>query len=209
MSDESIDRASGLEDDGPVLASPPVEDEEEPRSFGGGGNATLDFFLGQTPDRKVFADREIKRIGLLFRLEALDEAAFKRNMKRSEKKQTKQEKLRGMAPERDGAQLEKLMIVDSCLFIAKRIMSDEEAEKQGRTRVIPNELGDEVEVIWPYGDELSLRDETLLSKWGPRPEDFLTNWLYPGERTALADLVTDLSGFGVDVLSDPADAAKN
>ena len=46
-----------------------------------------------------------------------------------------------------------------------------------------------------FADPISLSDAALLDKWGPRPHDVVDRWLLPGERSQLADVVTDLAGY--------------
>jgi len=101
-------------------------------------------------------------------------------MKRSEKRQTKMEKQRGMAPERDSALMESLVIVEACVGVKKRLLSQTEAEATGKPE---------------FAEAVQLTDTALLDRWGPRPHEVVMKWLLPGERTQLADVVTDLAGY--------------
>jgi hypothetical protein len=44
-------------------------------------------------------------------------------------------------------------------------------------------------------------DSRLLAKYGPRPEDVVTNWLLTGEIDKISDAVNDLSGWSEDALT--------
>jgi len=135
------------------------------------GASTLDFFLSSDPEEALTKDVEVKRLGLVFTLRSISDEAIQMCMKRSEQRQTKAEKQRGIAPERDMGKMENLIIVEACAEIKK-------------------DLGD-----GKYADPVTLTDEALLAKWGPRPEDVINKWLLPGEKSQLADLVTDLAGY--------------
>lgn len=154
-----------------------VEVEEVP---GSGVSSTLDYFLSAEPEAKVTKDVEVKRLGLVFTLSAIEDDALKTCMKRSEKRQTKMEKQRGLAPERDAALMEALVIVESCMEIKKRLVSHEQAVETGETE---------------FASPVKLTDPQLIDRWGPRPHDVIIKWLLPGERSQLADTVTDLAGY--------------
>jgi hypothetical protein len=151
--------------------------------------STLDFFLSAQPDLDITRTVEVRRIGLAFKLRGISDEAMQTCMKRAEKRQTKMEKARGIAPERDSAMLEKLIIVEATVSICHRLCDAEVAKEQGKRE---------------WAAPLSLRDSKLLTVHGPRPEDFLERWLLPGERTQLADVVTDLTGFDMNALVDAA-----
>lgn len=160
------------------------DDDSEVEMVGGPidsvGLSTLDFFLTAEPEAKVTRDVEVKRLGLVFTLRAIEDEAIRMCMKRSEKRQTKMEKQRGLTPERDTNLMEALVIVESCIGIKKRLFSSEEAESSGQPE---------------FADPIALTDDRLLDKWGPRPQDVIDRWLLPGERAQLADIVTDLAGY--------------
>lgn len=144
------------------------------------GQSTLDFFLTSEPEADFTREIEIKRLGLVFTVKAIEDEALKNCMKRAEKRQTKMEKQRGLAPERDGALMESLVIVESCVNVKKRLRTHAEAEASSEPE---------------FADPISLSDVALLDKWGPRPHDVVDRWLLPGERSQLADVVTDLAGY--------------
>ena len=135
------------------------------------GSSTLDFFLSGDPEAVLTKDVEVKRLGLVFTLSSITDEAIQTCMKRSEKRQSKSEKQRGIPPERDMSRMENLIIVESCTAI-KKILSDGE-----------------------YAEPVTLTDEALLAKWGPRPEDVVNKWLLSGEKSQLADMITDLAGY--------------
>lgn len=143
-------------------------------------NATLDFFLSADAEAEQLQTLELKRLGVVFTIHDINDEQLNRCIKRAEARQTKQDKARGVAPERDRTKMENLIIVEGTKYIQKRLRSVEEAAETGQPE---------------FADKLELRDERLLAKNGPRPEDFLSKWLLPGERTQLADLITDLSGY--------------
>ena len=140
------------------------------------GASTLDFFLGANPEEALTKDYEVKRLGLTFTMRSITDEALQTCMKRSEKRQTKMEKQRGMAPERDMGKMESLVIVEACVEIKR-------------------DLGE-----GKYADPVVLTDEALLAKWGPRPEDVVNQWLLPGEKSQLADLITDLAGYSANAV---------
>ena len=144
------------------------------------GKSTLDFFLTSEPEADFTRDIEVKRLGLVFTVKAIEDEALKNCMKRSEKRQTKMEKQRGMAPERDSALMESLVIVEACVGVKKRLLSQTEAEATGKPE---------------FAEAVQLTDTALLDRWGPRPHEVIMKWLLPGERTQLADVVTDLAGY--------------
>ena len=135
------------------------------------GASTLDFFLSSDPEEALTKDFEVKRLGLVFTLRSISDEAIQVCMKRSEKRQTKAEKQRGITPERDMNKMESLILVESIESIKK-------------------DLGN-----GNYADPITLQDEALLAKWGPRPEDVINKWLLSGEKSQLADIVTDLAGY--------------
>ena len=140
------------------------------------GASTLDFFLGANPEEGLTKDYEVKRLGVPFTMRSITDEALQTCMKRSEKRQTKMEKQRGMAPERDMGKMESLVIVEACVEIKR-------------------DLGE-----GKYADPVVLTDEALLAKWGPRPEDVVNQWLLPGEKSQLADLITDLAGYSANAV---------
>lgn len=144
------------------------------------GPSTLDFFLTSEPETTVTRDVEVKRIGLVFVLSGIEDEALKVCMKRSEKRQTKMEKQRGMSPERDTGLMEALIIVESCVGVKKRLLEADDAKATGKPE---------------FAEAVKLNDPALLEKWGPRPHDVLDKWLLPGERSQLADVATDLAGY--------------
>jgi hypothetical protein len=144
------------------------------------GQSTLDFFLTSEPEADFTRDIEVKRMGLVFTVKAIEDEALKNCMKRSEKRQTKMEKQRGMTPERDSALMESLVIVEACVGVKKRLRTQAEAEATGKPE---------------FADSVMLTDSALLDRWGPRPHEVIMKWLLPGERTQLADVVTDLAGY--------------
>ena len=135
------------------------------------GSSTLDFFLSGDPEASLTKDVEVKRLGLMFTLRSISDEAIQTCMKRSEKRQTKSEKQRGIPPERDMGRMENLIIVESVVEIKK---------------VLPD---------GKFADPVTLTDEALLAKWGPRPEDVVNQWLLSGEKSQMADLITDLAGY--------------
>jgi hypothetical protein len=143
-------------------------------------SSTLDFFLSAEPEATLTKDFEVKRIGLVFTLSAIEDEALRNCMKRSEKRQTKMEKQRGIAPERDSALMESLVIVESCIGVKKRLCSAAEAAETGAPE---------------FASSVKLTEPSLLDKWGPRPHQVVDKWLLPGERSQLADTVTDLAGY--------------
>jgi hypothetical protein len=145
-----------------------------------GAASTLDFFLGAEPEADFTRDIEIKRLGLVFTVKAIEDEALKNCMRRSEKRQTKMEKQRGMTPERDSALMESLVIVEACVGVKKRLRSKDEATETGQPE---------------FAAPVQLGDPALLDKWGPRPHEVINKWLLPGERSQLADVVTDLAGY--------------
>lgn len=145
-----------------------------------GGASTLDFFLSSEPEADFTKDIEVKRIGLVFTMKSIEDDALRMCMKRAEKRQTKMEKQRGLSPERDGGLMESLIIVEACVGVKKRLHTKEEAEKSG----LPE-----------FAEPVTLGDPALLEKWGPRPHDVVDKWLLSGERSQLADAVTDLAGY--------------
>ena len=149
-------------------------------SPGSTGLSTLDFFLTAEPEASVPRDVEVKRLGLIFTLHAIEDEAIRMCMKRSEKRQTKMEKQRGLTPERDTNLMEALIIVEACTGIKKRLVTTEEAKEKGQQE---------------FADPIALTDSRLLDKWGPRPQDVIDRWLLPGERAQLADIATDLAGY--------------
>lgn len=154
-----------------------VEVDEAPV---GDASSTLDFFLTAEPEAKLTRDVEVKRLGMVFTLSAIEDEALRNCMKRSEKRQTKMEKQRGMTPERDAALMESLVIVESCIGVKKRRLSYSKAQETGEAE---------------FATPVMLSDPALLDKWGPRPHEVLDKWLLPGERSQLADTVTDLAGY--------------
>jgi hypothetical protein len=146
----------------------------------GSGQSTLDFFLTSEPEADATREIEIKRLGLVFTVKAIEDEALKNCMKRAEKRQTKMEKQRGVAPERDAALMESLVIVEACVNVKKRLQSKAEAEANNKPE---------------FADSVSLSDVALLDRWGPRPHNVVDRWLLPGERSQLADVVTDLAGY--------------
>jgi len=140
------------------------------------GASTLDFFLGADPEQALTKDVMVKRLGLVFTLRSISDEAIQTCMKRSEKRQTKAEKQRGVAPERDMGKMESLVLVEAVQSMKK-------------------DLGD-----GNYAEPVTLQDEALLSKWGPRPEDVINTWLLPGEKSQLTEVVTDLAGYETDAI---------
>ena len=145
--------------------------EETVEELPSDGASTLDYFLGTSPEESLTRDVEIKRLGLVFTLRSITDEAIQTCMRRSEKRQTKMEKQRGLTPERDMGRMEALIIVEACVEIKK-------------------DLGD-----GKYAEPVELTDDKLLAKWGPRPEDVINNWLLAGEKTQMADYATDLAGY--------------
>ena len=142
------------------------------------GASTLDFFLGGDPEEALTKDFKVKRLGLVFTLRSISDEAIQTCMKRSEKRQTKAEKQRGVAPERDMGKMEALILVESVQSMKK-------------------DLGD-----GNFAESVTLQDEALLAKWGPRPEDVINAWLLPGEKSQLADVVTDLAGYETNAIEE-------
>lgn len=154
--------------------------EEDEKSEIVNANPTLDFFLSANPDEETTEQFEVKRLGVRFTVRNINDEELERCLKRSESRQTKQDKARGIQPERDRVKMEVLVITEATKHIEHRLLSAEEAKATGQDE---------------FGPILDIRDERLLTRWGPRPEDFIKKWLNSGERTQLADLITDLAGF--------------